>query len=49
MDRADIGLVRSFTFNNLMFERPGDYSFVISIDDDVLTRLRFMVRSRARS
>lgn len=46
MDRADIGLVRSFTFNNLTFERAGDYSFVISIDDEVLTRLRFSVRSR---
>lgn len=46
MDRADIGLVRSFTFNNLTFERAGDYSFVIVIDDEVITRLRFAVRTR---
>jgi hypothetical protein len=46
MDRADIGLVRSFTFNNLTFERQGDYSFVIVIDEEVVTRLRFAVRAR---
>ena len=46
MDRADIGLVRSFTFNNLQFERQGDYSFVISIDDEIAARLRFSVRTR---
>jgi len=46
MDRADIGLVRSFTFNNLQFESAGDFSFVISIDEEVSTRLRFSVRTR---
>ena len=46
MDRADIGLVRSFTFNNLQFENQGDYSFVISIDEEIATRLRFSVRTR---
>jgi len=46
MDRADIGLVRSFTFNNLQFEQAGDYSFVISIDDEVSNRLRFSVRTK---
>jgi hypothetical protein len=46
MDRADIGLVRSFTFNNLTFERAGDYSFVIVIDEEVVTRLRFAVRTK---
>ena len=48
MDRADIGLVRSFTFNNLQFENAGDYSFVISVDDEVSARLRFSVRTRKR-
>ena len=48
MDRADIGLVRSFTFNNLQFENAGDYSFVISVDDEVSARLRFSVRTRRR-
>jgi len=46
MDRPDIGVVRSFTINNLTFAAPGDFSFVISIDDDVINRLRFAVRPR---
>jgi hypothetical protein len=46
MDRADIAVVRSFTFNNLTFEKPGDYSFVISIDGQVADRLRFSVTTR---
>ncbi len=46
MDRPDIGVVRSFTINNLTFPGPGDFSFVISIDDEVTTRLRFSVRQR---
>lgn len=44
---TDFGLIRSFTFNNLMFEREGSYSFVISVDDEPVSRLRFMVRARA--
>ena len=43
---TDFGLIRSFTFNNLMFEREGPYSFVISVDDDPVSRLRFTVRAR---
>lgn len=47
---TDLGLIRSFTFNNLMFEREGPYSFVISVDDEPVSRLRFTVRARpARS
>jgi hypothetical protein len=46
MDRADISLVRSFTFNNLAFDGPGDFSFVISVDGVVASRLRFAVRRR---
>lgn len=47
-DATDLGLVRSFTFNNLMFEKEGSYSFVISVDDEPVSRLRFTVRLRSR-
>ena len=46
MDRPDLGILRSFTFNNLTFESPGDYSFVITLDNEVVDRLRFTVRKR---
>ena len=46
MDRADIGVIRSFTFNNLTFESEGDYSFVVSLNGEVAERLRFVVRKR---
>ncbi len=45
-EATDFGLVRSFTFNNLVFHREGSYSFVISVDDEPVSRLRFMVRAR---
>lgn len=45
---TDFGLIRSFTFNNLMFEQEGSYSFVISVDDEPVSRLRFTVRARAQ-
>jgi hypothetical protein len=41
-----VGLIRSFTFNNLVFRREGSYSFVISVDDQPVSRLRFTVRER---
>lgn len=43
---TDYGLIRSFTFNNLRFDREGQYSFVISVDDDSVSRIRFTVRER---
>jgi len=43
---TDFGVVRSFTFNNLLFAREGSYSFVISVDDQQVSRLRFTVRAR---
>ena len=43
---TDYGLIRSFTFNNLLFQSEGSYSFVISVDDEPLSRLRFSVRAR---
>lgn len=45
-EATDFGLVRSFTFNNLLFEKEGPYSFVISVDDSPVSRLRFTVRAR---
>jgi len=45
-DTTDFGLIRSFTFNNLRFEKEGPYSFVISVDDQPVSRLRFTVRAR---
>ncbi len=49
MNATDFGLIRSFTFNNLRFDREGPYSFVISVDDEPVTRLRFTVRARPAS
>jgi len=43
---TDFGVIRSFTFNNLLFAREGSYSFVISVDDEPVSRLRFTVRTR---
>jgi hypothetical protein len=43
---SDYGLIRSFTFNNLQFTGEGAYSFVISVDDEPVSRLRFTVRQR---
>ena len=43
---TDIGLVRSFTFNNLVFPQPGSHSFVISVESEPVSRLRFTVRQR---
>ena len=43
---TDFGLIRSFTFNNLMFEAEGPYSFVISVENEPVSRLRFSVRAR---
>ncbi len=43
---TDVGLARSFTFNNLTFPAEGAYSFVVSLNDETASRLRFSVRSR---
>jgi hypothetical protein len=43
---TDFGVVRSFTFNNLLFSAEGSYSFVITVDGEPVSRLRFMVRAR---
>lgn len=46
---TDYGLIRSFTFNNLLFSTEGAYSFVIAVDDEPVSRLRFTVRQRAQA
>ena len=46
---TDLGLVRSFTFNNLLFAKEGSYSFVITVDGEPVSRLRFTVRARPAS
>lgn len=46
-NRQDFGVVRSVTFNNLTFQIAGDYSFVITLDGEVVHRLRFTVKQRA--
>ncbi len=43
---SDLGVARSFTFNNITFPKAGGYSFVISIDEQIASRLRFSVRPR---
>ncbi len=43
---TDVGLVRAFTFNNIVFPAEGAYSFVISLNDRLSDRLRFAVRRR---
>lgn len=48
-DATDIGLIRSFTFNNLRFDHAGAYSFVISVDGEPVSRVRFTVRQRPDS
>lgn len=46
---SDFGLIRSFTFNNLRFDHQGAYSFVISVDGDPVSRIRFTVRARPQA
>lgn len=46
-NQQDFGVVRSVTFNNLTFQAAGDYSFVITLDGDVVHRLRFTVKQRS--
>ena len=43
---TDVGVARSFTFNNLTIPAEGAYSFVVSLNDETASRLRFSVRPR---
>lgn len=42
----DVSLVRALTFTNIVFQKEGAYSFVISLDGQVRDRLRFLVYLR---
>lgn len=41
-----IGLVRAFTFNNVPLPKEGGYTFLVSVDGEVRSRLPFRVRAR---
>ncbi len=45
-DGSDVGVARSFTFNNISFPSTGAYSFVVMLNNEVASRLRFSVRPR---
>ena len=42
----DIGVVRAFTFNNLVFPKEGGYAFRLMVDGEEVARLRFRIRHR---
>ncbi len=44
-----IGMVQAFTFNNVPFQQPGGYAFVVSLDGVERKRIRFRVREAPRS
>ena len=44
---SDIGVTRAFTFNNLLFPRPGGYAFPIFVSGTEVARVRFRVEKRA--
>ncbi len=41
---GDMGIVRAFTFNNLVFPKEGGYAFRILVDDNEVSRMRFRLR-----
>lgn len=43
---SDVGVARSFTFNNISFPSAGAFSFVVMLNHEVASRLRFSVRPR---
>ncbi len=43
---GDMGIVRAFTFNNLVFPKEGGYAFGILVDDNEVSRMRFRLRYR---
>ncbi|WP_420612943.1 DUF6941 family protein [Candidatus Spongiisocius sp.] len=44
---AEMGMTRAFTFNNLVFPKPGGYSFAIYVEDEQVSRIPFRVLERA--
>ncbi|MYB43470.1 MAG: hypothetical protein F4X74_00780 [Acidimicrobiia bacterium] len=45
---AGMSMTRAFTFNNLVFPKPGGYSFAIFVEDDEVFRIPFRVLERTR-
>ena len=45
---AGMSMIRAFTFNNLVFPKPGGYSFAIFVEDDEVFRIPFRVLERTR-
>lgn len=43
---SDTGVTRAFTFNNLLFPRPGGYAFPIFVESTEVARIRFRVEKR---
>ncbi len=43
---SDTGITRAFTFNNLLFIRPGGYAFTIFVESTEVARIRFRVEKR---
>ena len=43
---ADTGVTRAFTFNNLLFPKPGGYAFPIFVGSTEVARIRFRVDKR---
>ena len=44
---SDTGITRAFTFNNLVFPKPGGYAFPIFVGDVEVSRIRFRVQKRS--
>ena len=45
---SDTGVTRAFTFNNLLFPKPGGYAFPIFVGSAEVARIRFRVEQRSR-
>ena len=45
---AEMGMTRAFTFNNLVFPKPGGYAFAIFVGEEEVSRIRFRVMERVR-
>ena len=43
---SDTGVTRAFTFNNLLFPKPGGYAFPIFVGTTEVARIRFRVQKR---
>ena len=41
-------MTRAFTFNNLVFPKPGGYAFAIFVGEEEVSRIRFRVLERVR-